>query len=121
MSLTKNELLKRTGALQKMLDASQRKLDEIREENGRVRECLENAINMAHDAQNRLNGVRGELAVTQSKLTDLERRVTGFLDKEQSEVVRVMGISPVDYAINHLKDLHNHRQLIELTRDYRSH
>lgn len=96
-------------------------LEDSANENQRNKHALQQAIDIAHDSTNKLSGLRGELAVTQSKLTDIERRLLAFLDDEQKELVRIMGISGIDYAINHMKDLHNHRYLIELTNNYRNH
>lgn len=114
-------LLKEVSSLKATIKNLFASLDSSTDENLRNRVALHHAIDIAHDSANKLSGLRGELAMTSARLSDLERRVLAFLDNEQREIVKVMGISGVDYALCHFKELHNNRHLIELTKEHRSH
>ena len=106
-----------TARLQAQIDGLRSDLGQAIFESGKHVQALHKVIDVTDENRHSLADTRADVFYLKSRLDRLERRIVGFLDKEQLSFIEVMGCDKVEYGINYMKHLHSNRHIIAAARN----
>lgn len=85
-------------------------------ESGKNLEALRRSVHLTEEEHVNLSDTRTELMYLKMRVDKIERRIKAFLDKDQTELAKVMGVDVIEYGFGYLKLLHDNRHIIHAAR-----